>query len=254
MKIVKKMNILIVEDEIPAQKLLIRLISKYYPDFNIVAILDSITSAIGWIRSNNPDIIFMDVELSDGSCFEIFKHVDIKSPVIITTAYEQYALEAFKSKCIDYLLKPVEDSVFKESVERCLNFYNKRSSQDYNEKVNNPKCYRQRYTLQIGNQIEILNVSEIAYFYSEDKSNFIVAKDGNSYMTDLSLDTIKEELDPVEFFKISRGCIVSPGSISSISKYFNSRLKITLKPSKCDPVLISRERVKGFLEWLEGKK
>lgn len=247
------MNILIVEDEIPAQKLLIRLIEKYYPNFKIAAIIDSITAAITWLKSNTPDIIFMDVELSDGTCFEIFNHIDIKCPVIITTAYEQYALDAFKSKCIDYLLKPIDDYVFKESVERCLNFYNGASNSETTETAASPKSFRQRYTIQIGNQIEILDVSKISYFYSEDKTNFIVTKDGNSYMTDQSLDSIKEELDPTVFFKISRGCIASIDAIGSISKYFNSRLKVTLKPAKCSPILISRERVKTFLEWLEGK-
>lgn len=248
------MNVLIIEDERPAQQLLIRLLGKYYPDFTIVSILDSITSAVEWLRSNSADLIFMDVELSDGTCFEIFRHIDIKAPVIITTAYEQYALEAFKTKCIDYMLKPIEDLAFKESVERCLQFCAASSSSKKEESTSSSKAYRQRYTIKVGSRIVVVDTSSIAYFFSEDKSTYIITDDDKQYLYDQSLDSLKDELDPEVFYKLSRGCIASLGSISNISKYFNSRLKVTLKPGKNLQVLVSRDRVQGFLEWLEGKK
>lgn len=249
------MKVLLIEDERPAQQLLIRLLGKYYPDFTIVSVLDSITSAVDWLRENTADLIFMDVELSDGSCFEIFKHIDVKAPVIITTAYEQYALDAFKTKCIDYLLKPIEDDTFKESVERCLQFCaNSASAEMYNADSDESKAYKQRYTIKVGSQIVVVESLNIAYFYSEDKSTFLVTNDDKQYLYDQSLDSLKDELDPDIFYKLSRGCIANIKAINSISKYFNSRLKVTLNPGKAPQVIVPRDRVQGFLEWLEGKK
>lgn len=114
------MDVLIIEDEIPAQQILIRMLKRYFPDFRTAAVLDSVRSATEWLAGHSPDLIFMDVELSDGKCFEIFRKSEIKCPVIITTAYENYALDAFKAKCIDYLMKPVEPAAFRNSVERCM--------------------------------------------------------------------------------------------------------------------------------------
>lgn len=250
------MKVLIIEDEIPAQNLLVRLLSKYYPSFKIVGILDSIEHSINWLRENTPDIIFMDVELSDGRCFEIFDAVDIKSPVIITTAYENYALDAFKTKCIDYIMKPIEEETFKESVERCIQLCKIPSGESENKKnilSYTQRSYKQRFTIKVGSQIVVVDVNNIAYFYSEDKSTYIVTTDSKQFLTDLSLDSIEEEMDPKQFFKISRGCLAGLSSISTISKYFNSRLKVTLSPHNVDPIIVPYARVQSFLEWLEGK-
>ena len=243
------MKVVIIEDEAPAQELIQRLIRKYYPDFRIVSILDSIDASISFLRENAVDLIFMDVELSDGNCFEIFKEIDVKAPIIVTTAYEDYALNAFKAKCIDYLLKPIEEYLFKESVDRFLNLY--LGSKVAQESPKIEVEYKQRFTINFGTQILIVDVSRIAYFYSSDKSTYLVTVEGKQYLMDMTLDNISEMLDPRVFYKISRGAIVSVKSISNISKYFNSRLKVSLSPAIIDPIVVSRARSGGFLEWLE---
>lgn len=255
-------DILIIEDEIPARQQLVRLIASHYPDFRIAGLLDSVAGADAWLearRDNPPFLIFMDVELSDGTCFELFRTRDISSPVIITTAYEDYALNAFKSKCIDYILKPIDDEAFRSSVDRCLSLYDDKAPardllHDLERIIQPPKACRQRFTIKAGNQILVINTHDIAFFHSENKSTYIFTLDGKQYLSDLSLDTIEEEVDPAVFFKLSRGCLAGLHSIRSISKYFNGRLKVCLDPPVIDPILVSRARVQHFLEWLEGKK
>lgn len=248
------MNILIIEDELAAQNNLTRLIRKYYPDFNIIGKVDSISEAIKWLNKSHPDIIFMDVELSDGHCFEIFNSVEIDSFVIITTAYENYALNAFKAKCIDYLMKPIDDDKFTESVGRCIKLYDIQTNNLRKEETtkNPTKAYKQKITLKIGNQIVILDVNNISYFYSDKKSTYIVTSNTKKYLSDMSLDAIESEIDPAMFFKLSRGCLASSSSIRSITKYFNSRLKITLIPENIDPIIVPRSRVHNFLKWIKG--
>ncbi len=248
------MKLLIVEDEIPAQQKVVRLINKYYPEFDIIKITDSIEESVKYLKNEMPNLIFMDVELSDGNCFEIFNIVDIKVPVIITTAYENYALDAFKVKCIDYLLKPIEDIQFKNCVERCLSMclIEDKTQTSHNDK--SKKKYKQRFTVKLGNQILVIDIGDIACFYAEDKSTFLITNDSKQFLTDSSLENIEIDLDPSCFFKISRNCIAGLNSIKNISKYFNSRLKVTLSPQQISPVIVPRSRVANFLEWLEGSK
>ncbi|HIZ86808.1 MAG TPA: LytTR family DNA-binding domain-containing protein [Candidatus Coprenecus pullistercoris] len=248
------MKVLIIEDEIPARQILIKLIGKYFPDFQIAGTLDSVHAAGKWLADNpSPDLIFMDVELSDGKCFGLFDKADITCPVIVTTAYEQYALDAFKAKCIDYLMKPIEPEAFRMSVERCLQLFRSgESTPSVDIKRYTKVSYKHHFTIRIGSQIIILDVNDIAYFYSNDKSTYIVTRDGREHMTDEPLVSIENEVDPIRFYKLSRKCIVSMQSIYTISKYFNSRLKVTVSPGNIEPVIVPRERVQSFLEWLEG--
>lgn len=244
------MNVIIIEDEIPAQQQILRLLGKHFPDFKVSAILDSVTSAVDFLSVENPDIILMDVELSDGRCFEIFNRVEVKSPVIITTAYEDYALPAFKAKCIDYLLKPILDADFVSSVRRCMDFCRLNVVTD-SSAVKVDKPYKQRFTIKLGASIKVVDVGDIAYFYSKDKATFLVTDERKSYVMDCSLDSLEPLLDPESFCKLSRGCIASRRAISNISKHFNSRLKVTLIPDLIEPVLISRARVPFLLKWIE---
>ena len=250
------MRILVIEDEIPAQQQLLRLLSKHYPDLVVVGILDSITGSVEWLNKHTqPDIILMDVELSDGKCFELFKMVDIKSNVIITTAYEDYALPAFRAKVMDYLLKPISDDDFVVSMDRCISFCNpdgfNSSVENNNSSEEQVKSYRQRFTIKFGNNIILVDVSNVAYYYSENKATYLVTFDRKKYLMDDSLDTIEELIDPSRFFKISRACIASLRSIDVISKHFNSRLMVSLKPDIIEPVLVSRARVPQLMKWLE---
>lgn len=249
------MRVLIIEDEIPAQQILIKLVARYFPDFTIAGILDSVDAAVNFLKSQSPDLIFMDVELSDGKSFEIFSQVDVTCPVIITTAYADYALDAFKAKCMDYIMKPIDAVSFKESVERCLHLCGVAPAPRTPLADVTPyakPAYKHHFTIKLGSQILVIDVNDIAYFYSNDKTTYLVTRDGKQYMTDDSLTAIESEVDPSRFYKISRKCLAGLSSIYTISKYFNSRLKVTLHPKNIEPVIVPRDRVQSFMEWLEG--
>ena len=249
------MKVLILEDETPAQMQIKKLLNINYPEFEIKACHASILSAAEWLKNNEVDLIFMDVELSDGVCFELFNMVDIKAQVVITTAYESYALNAFKVNSIDYLLKPIDQDEFVKSVEKCkqLASANSYMKKDIIEKLlTSSKVYKQRFTVKLGKQIIVINTNDIAYFYAENKSTYIVTFDKKVLLSDLSLDTIETQISPDVFFKLSRSCIASISSIDSISKHFNSRLKVKLKPPFKEDILVSRVKVHSFMEWLEG--
>ncbi len=250
------MKVLIVEDEIPAQMQLERLLKTHFPDTEILAVLTSVEKATDWLAVNTPDLIFMDVELSDGQCFEIFKRVDVKAPVIITTAYDQFAIKAFKVNSVDYLLKPIESTEFVKAVEKSSRM-NKSSLTDLKAledllMKSTPKEYKKRFITKQNDQIIVLQVDEIAYFYAEEKATFIVSRTGKRYFSEYSLDNLEDQLDPKSFFRLSRGCIANIQAVKSVSKHFNSRLKIKLEPSFVEDILVSRIRVPEFLNWLEG--
>jgi len=250
------MKILIVEDEIPAQIQLERLINTYYPHFEVIGKVISIKSAVDWLHANTADLIFMDVELSDGLCFDIFKQTTVKTPVIIVTAYDNYAVKAFKVNSIDYLLKPVHRNDFIEAVEKVLKQNTPLSSLDVMalKHILQPEAvYKERFTVKQGNRIIVLNINDVAYFCAEDKSTFIVTHEDKKYLSDLSLDAMEEQLDPKLFFRLTRGCIANINAIQSIIKYSNSRLKISLQPAYDEAILVSRVRIPLFLNWLEGK-
>lgn len=250
------MKVLIVEDEIPAQLQLERLLNAHFPDTEIMAVLTSVEKASDWLAVNSPELIFMDVELSDGQCFEIFKRVDVKAPVIITTAYDHFAIKAFKVNSVDYLLKPIESTEFVRAVEKSTRV-SKSGQTDLRalEELlmkSTPKEYKKRFITKQNDQIIVLQVEEIAYFYAEDKATFIVSSSGKRYFSDYSLDNLEDQLDPKSFFRLSRGCIANIQAVKSVSKHFNSRLKIKLEPALIEGILVSRIRVPDFLNWLEG--
>ena len=253
------MNVLIIEDEIMAQKSLTRSLTLNFPDMNIVAYLDSVMGAVGWLRENGNsiDIIFMDVELSDGVCFEIFKQIEIKAKVIMTTAYDSYALKAFEAGSVDYLLKPIEAEPLKRAVARCrmggggVDVEVLLRMLEGGQQRKFTKGYKERYIVRFNDRIVPLNVTDIAFIYSEDKNNYLVTFDGQKYIIDSSLDVMNEELNPENFFRISRSSIVSMKSIKSITKQPGGRLRIDTKPAPPYEMTVSRSRVDDFLNWLE---
>ena len=253
------MNVLIIEDEVMAQKSLTRVLKQNFPDMDIVAYLDSVKGAVEWLSQNGDsiDIIFMDVELSDGVCFEIFKQIEIKANVIMTTAYDSYALKAFEAGSIDYLLKPIEAEPLKRSVARCrkndngINVEALLKMLGGNQFGSPAKGYKERYIVRFNDRIVPLNVADIAYIYSEEKNNYLVTIDGQKYIIDSSLDVMNEELNPDAFFKISRSCIIAMKSIKSIIKQPGGRLRITTTIDSHFEMTVSRSRVDDFLIWLE---
>lgn len=251
------MRVLIVEDEIMAQNSLIRILSQNFPDLNVVGTTTSVKGAVSWLKEpeNSADIIFMDVELSDGVCFEIFRQVEVKSKVIMTTAYDSYALKAFEAGSIDYLLKPIEITDLKRAVARCRmsggNF-------DYEALAKAlgmgaaKKDYKEKYIVRFNDRIVPLQTSNIAFVYSEEKNNYLTTFDGERYIIDSSLDVISDELNPNLFFRISRGCIVNTKAIQSIIKQAGGRLLIKSNPPASFEMTVSRSRVDDFLKWLEN--
>ena len=228
------MNVLIVEDEIMAQKSLTRTLKQNFPDLEIIGTTDSVKNTVEWLQTNQPDLIFMDIELSDGICFEIFRQTEVKAKVIMTTAYDSYALKAFEAGSVDYLLKPIDVTDLQRAVGRCRTRENNINIEALMKALSEQapqKEYKERYIIKINDRIVPLNVSDIAYVYSEDKNNYLVTTDGQKYIIDSSLDVMNEELDPKNFFRISRSCIVSIRSIQSIVKQPGGRLRINAYPA-----------------------
>ena len=249
------MNVLIVEDEIMAQKSLTRTLKQNFPDLDIIGTTDSVKNTVEWLQTNQPDLIFMDIELSDGICFEIFRQTEVKAKVIMTTAYDSYALKAFEAGSVDYLLKPIDVTDLQRAVGRCRTRENNINIEALMKALSEQapqKEYKERYIIKINDRIVPLNVSDIAYVYSEDKNNYLVTTDGQKYIIDSSLDVMNEELDPKNFFRISRSCIVSIRSIQSIVKQPGGRLRINAYPAPPPyEMTVSRSRVDDFLLWLE---
>ena len=250
------MKVLIVEDEVMAQKSLIRTLTQNFPDMEIVGTTGSVKSTVNWLDTpgNSADVIFMDVELSDGICFEIFRQREVKAKVIMTTAYDSYAIKAFEAGSIDYLLKPIDPTALKRAVARCRMSGGGIDVESLLNAIGNngpKKEYKERYIIKFNDRIIPLQTDNIAYVYSEEKTNWLVTFDDEKYIIDSSLDVIGEELDPEKFFRISRGCIVSLKAIVSIIKQVGSRLKIIAKPEANFEMTVSRSRVDDFLQWLE---
>ncbi|MBR5833543.1 MAG: response regulator transcription factor [Bacteroidales bacterium] len=250
------MKVLIIEDEIMAQRSLTRLLAQHHPDMDVVGTASSVSGAVAWLKdpANSVDVIFMDVELADGICFEIFRQVDIKAKVIMTTAYDSYALKAFEAGSIDYLLKPVDADALQRAVARVRQSSSNIDIEALMKLMDNKtapkKEYKERYIIRINDRIVPLNISEIAYVYSEEKNNYLVTFDEQRYIIDSSLDVINEDLNPDNFFRISRSCIISMKAIRSIIKQ-TGRLRITASPESSFEMTVSRSRVDDFLEWLE---
>ncbi len=248
------MKILIVEDELMAQKSLTRVLMQNFPDMEIVGCTTSVKGTVEWLKNpaNHADIIFMDVELSDGVCFEIFRLADVKAKVIMTTAYDSYALKAFEAGSIDYLLKPIDPASLKRAVARCRMSGGTIDTEALLKAIGNAnapkKEYKERYIVRFNDRIVPLQTSNIAYVYSEDN---LVTFDDQKYIIDSSLDVITEELNPEVFFRISRSCIVQMKAITSIIKQAGGRLKIVPEPNASFEMTVSRSRVYDFLTWLE---
>ncbi len=250
------MNIIIIEDEKPAARLLQRKVEKlgYY----ITTLLHSVEESLVWFQNNlHPDLIFLDIQLSDGLSFEIFEQMDIKSAVIFTTAYDAYALRAFKLNSIDYLLKPIDEEELAIAISKFQNQFQQHniSSLDFDaikRMLVNPiaKEYRKRFSVKIGQQLKVIDVAEIECLYSENKGTYIHTFDNRDYLIDSSLEIVEAELNPKYFYRISRKFIIPMQSVKEIQVYSNSRLKISLPTYKAYEVIVARERVSDFKEWL----
>ncbi|MBZ4044243.1 LytR/AlgR family response regulator transcription factor [Flavobacterium hibisci] len=254
------MTTLIIEDEKPAARLLQRKLEKL--DIAVQTMLHSVEESIHWFGNNaHPDLIFLDIQLSDGLSFEIFEKIDIKSAIIFTTAYDEYALKAFKLNSIDYLLKPIDEDDLETAVAKYKNRIPKQDNANQNlqldfeqirQMLSNPfeKTYRERFTVKIGHHLKVITKDEIECFFSENKGTYIHTYDNRDYLIDSTLEILEQELNKKDFFRVSRKFIVPLKAIKEIQVYTNSRLKIILPTYKDDEVIVSREKVQDFKNWL----
>ncbi|UPQ78401.1 LytTR family DNA-binding domain-containing protein [Flavobacterium azooxidireducens] len=251
------MRIIIIEDEKPAARLLQRKVEKL--GLQVETMLHSVEEALQWFNSNqHPDLIFLDIQLSDGLSFEIFEKIEIKSAVIFTTAFDEYALRAFKLNSIDYLLKPIDEEELDIAISKFKNQFQKSSisSLDFEaikRMLVNPteKTYKQRFTIKIGEHLKMISIDEVECFYSENKGTYLHTVDNRDYLLDNTLEQLESELNPKDFFRVSRKFIIPLKTIKDIVVYSNSRLKVILPTYKADEVIVSRERVNDFKIWLE---
>lgn len=254
------MRVLIIEDEIVAQQALARMLERNFPDIEIVGVADSVCRAVNYLSEAEqyPDIIFMDVELSDGKCFDIFERVDIKSPVVMITAYDNYAINAFNAGSVDYLLKPINVADLSRAIERCRKLIKAEQAIDLSQLRNAlagiaepSQSYKKRHLLRYNDKIVMVETANIAYFYSEEGSTYLMTISGERYLMDESLDVVSKDLDPARFFRISRSCIVASISVGQVVKKLGNRLKLTLKPASNIDSFVSRAKTADFMEWLE---
>ncbi len=251
------MNVIIIEDEKPSARRLQRMLNSL--NIETETMLHSVEESIQWFQNHNhPDLIFLDIQLSDGLSFEIFETLEIKSAVIFTTAYDEYALQAFKLNSIDYLLKPIDEEDLKKAVAK----YKERTPEkqsvtlDFNDikkLLVNPieRDYKKRFSVKVGQHLKLINIDDIECFYSENKGTYAYTTEGRNYLLDITLEQLDEELEPHKFFRISRKFYVNINAIKDMISYTNSRLQIKLNSYNEQEVIVARERVKDFKTWLE---
>ncbi|MGE5499229.1 MAG: LytR/AlgR family response regulator transcription factor [Syntrophothermus sp.] len=251
------MKVLIVEDEPLAQERLEEILKEIDPSVEIMERLASVEESVKYLEVNRPDLIFLDIQLADGLCFSIFEKIQIKVPVIFTTAYDQYAIKAFKLNSIDYLLKPIR----KENLRESLDKYKEIRSGfllDIEEIIKSyqgkPPGYKERFLIQYGQKIKKVETSDIAYFFAVEKNVFITTFQNAQYPVDYSLGRLQDVLDPRKFFRINRKMLVNFDSIKSLVPYSRSRIRIDLnpKPSFETEILVSVERTAKFREWMDS--
>ena len=251
------MKTIIIEDEKPAARLLQRKLEKL--NIEVGVMLHSVEEAIEWFsKSEHPDLIFLDIQLSDGLSFEIFEKVEIKSAIIFTTAYDEFALRAFKLNSIDYLLKPIDEGDLEQAVSKFKERLpkNDKVALDF-EAIKKmlvgsvEKEFQKRLTVKIGQHLKVISIDEIECFYSQNKATYLHTFENRNYVIDETLDQLEQKLDPDNFYRISRKFIIPISAIKEIVVYSNSRLKIVLPSYKEEDVIVSREKVLDFKKWIK---
>ncbi|MBN1199321.1 MAG: response regulator transcription factor [Bacteroidales bacterium] len=251
------MNIVIVEDESLSARRLEKMIREIDPEIKVLAKLESVEEAVAWFRQHDcPDLIFLDIHLEDGLSFGIFEQVTIAAPIIFTTAFDEYAIKAFKLRSIDYLLKPIT----RDDLEAAIRKYRdwslpakpKVDVQELFDLLRPKHQFRNRFSVTVGDRIKSLPLEDVAYLYSAEGITFLVCRNDHEYTLGNSLDTLEQELDPSKFFRVSRQFLVGLNSVVQAHIYPKSRLKLELKPDPKQEVFVSIDRVVGFKRWLEG--
>lgn len=253
------MNVLIIEDEAAASKRLTTMLKKLVSGISVSAVIDSVDDAVEWLKTNmEPDIIFADIQLSDGICFEIFKHVQPVCAIIFTTAYDEYAVEAFKVNSIDYLLKPINPDELKKSIDK-YHAMKLAFGSDQTAKLSSllslldkgDSGFKTRFLVKSGQTMKPVSTDSAAYFMIDNQLVFLIDRNNRRYLVEHTLDELEALLDPSRFFRINRQMIISLDSVTAIHPYFNSRLKLDISPELKTDVLVSRMKVSEFKKWLD---
>jgi len=254
------MKAIIIEDEKYAAIRLESMIIECDNTIEIVSKLQSVKESVEWLKSNpNPDLIFLDIQLEDDLCFSIFDQVSVRSQIIFTTAFDEYAIKAFKLKSIDYLLKPVNREDLNQAISKFKSWSSERSviinSDELRDLIiQQQKPHRDRFSVTVGEKLKTISVNDIAYFFSTSGITFAVLNTKNQYSIDLSLDTIKEQLNPCDFFRINRQYLVKLSAIKNVHVFPKSRLKLELDPPASDEIFVTQEKVPEFKKWIDGVK
>ena len=249
------MNVLIVEDEKPAATRLVNMLRKTEPEAVVTGMTDGVESTLNFLDQNPPpDLVFMDIHLSDGSAFEIFRHHPFKGiGVIFTTAYDQYAIEAFKVHALYYLLKPIKQEDLEQALARYAEF--KEKSSDYKQIVNkllSKQASDKRFLIRMGQSLRLVHQQDIAYFYTADKITFMMTREGRKYPIDYTLENLEMMIDPTKFFRINRQYIIHIDAIQQMHAHTKARVRIDLLPGAIEEVIVSTEKSPLFKKWLEG--
>ena len=249
------MRILIIEDEMPAANRMIRLLQQLFPAGEFLERLDTVSRAVRWFGENSPpDLIFCDIQLADGISFEIFEKVKVTAPVIFTTAFDQYAIKAFQVNAIDYLLKPIDPAELEKAVDK---FKSRQLKPALDIDVLRgllqleKKAFKSRFLVRFGEKIQSIAMEEVAFFFSEERVTFLQTKEGKKYVLDATLEQVESQIDPEVFFRINRKYLCRVDAVDEVLTYSNSRLKVKLKNCPDHDILISREKVGEFKEWLD---
>lgn len=248
------MRILIIEDENIAANKLERQLLQCQNEYKILAKIDSIKNARLWLEKHEADLIFLDIHLSDGLSFAIFEDLEISTPVIFTTAYDAYALQAFQLNSIDYLLKPISKGDLELALEKFQKFRPSNKTNNYSNLIamlkGNEQQYQERFMVQSGEKIKSISIEKVAYFFAEGKYVFLMTKKGQQFIIDFTLDKLHQKLDPNYYFRINRKFIIHIESIQQMYPYSKGRLKIDLSPNITQDIIVSIERSADFKRWL----
>jgi DNA-binding LytR/AlgR family response regulator len=251
------MKTLIIEDELPAARQLTRLLQQFEPDAEVLDVLDSVEGAVRWLRTfPAPQLIFMDIQIADGLSFDIFRQVELHSPVIFTTAFDQYAVQAFKVNALDYLLKPVDPDELQRALIKVQSAQPRgadlQSAFDNLARLFRRDSYKERFLVKTGHQLAFVPADDIAFFRSSDGLTQAHTFSGKKYFVEHTLEELERLLDPRDYFRISRSMTLRLNSIQKITPHFNGRLKLDVQPTVGDEVFVSRERSGEFKAWLGG--
>ena len=257
------MNVIIVEDEIPAAEKLERYLQKYDPSIRVLVILHTVKDTVEWLRANTEklDLVFMDIELTDGLSFQIFQQVAVRTPVIFTTAYNEFALDAFKVNTIDYLLKPITFTDLAASLQKFLALKEqlKSKAEDFAGRRDTglslkTRSYKSRFMVKVGEHIKSIPIEHVGFFYADGREVYLVTTQSRKFIIDYTLESLEDILDPTLFFRLNRTFIVNINAIKDVVMYSNSRLRIIPLQEFEKDMIVSREKVNEFKQWFDGRR